>query len=193
MKSKHCKKMFIFIIIVSALLSFPYIPSEARAQVFTNTYPVEWSLNAQISPDGQNWSDNLNVNVGQELFYRITLANQSPFSFNITLTNSMLPAVMTDTLSANSAKEVDIVSHFYALQGSQTNFVTGTLTGPVTGSVDNGNGGFMTITYSIDSFTPLTHADSVTYNGIPVPEPATMILIISGILGIAGLRRKLKR
>jgi len=42
---------------------------------------------------------------------------------------------------------------------------------------------------------PSTVVASATYTGISsaVPEPATLLLIGSGLLGLAGLRKKLKK
>jgi hypothetical protein len=67
------------------------------------------------------------------------------------------------------------------------------------------NGYVVTGTVSYDGFgMPLTSTlpvypaaivDACSYTGITssIPEPATVILIISGLLGVVGLNRRLKR
>lgn len=176
MKINQFKKLLGLMMIACALVFIPFNPTGVIAITDNN-----WSLEKEISTDQSQWYEDLGeVIVGTDLFYRITLNNYTGLELNYSLDDNMFGS-FTGTLQSGAGDQFFNYGPFPALLGYHANIVTGTVYPYTPG---------FTSTISPTSITAYA-----SYTGISsaVPEPVTLLLIGFGILGLAGLRKKLKR
>lgn len=178
MKFDHLKKFLGILIVAISLFSFPINPPTAVAYQF--------GIELQISknPSFEFSNGPITVPEGDPLFFRgVISAYTETVQVRVNqILSSFLTSPITDVLTYTLTPGQQVILNLWgqieqkpmrALLGTNTEWIT------VTGVVN----------------PPFTISDSVMYTGISsvIPEPATLLLIGSGLLGLAGLRKKLKK